>query len=231
MWCDEKNEQELSQKCFLNCFFFFFAVPLSLSRHRHHGHWSDLPNLLPFASRKWQWVLKSSLFVSAFILWGVSHPRQSVRTHAEQLNALVPHGCLEFEVVGDGSDPASSYECRTAEDSTVNCVQAERLEKWHQWPMWGLIRAWIKACRIRKRNCWVLWKRDTMKGQMKAGLSCQKGEWSGRVMRWWRLKTERQFWERMLRYLFQVYVSAHPFVALHVYLLLLSWICASGRQH
>lgn len=34
----------------------------------------------------------------------------------------------------------------------------------------------------------------------------------------------------MFRYLFQVYVSTHSFVARHIYLLILPWIHVSGRK-
>lgn len=30
--------------------------------------------------------------------------------------------CLGNEVVGEGTDPASSYKCRTMEDLTSNCI-------------------------------------------------------------------------------------------------------------
>lgn len=84
----EKDTGKWKMLSKLSFLFFFVNMPLILSWNRHPGNWSDLPILLPFTSRKWQWALKSSLNLISemlFIFWGMTHPRQSVGTHAEQL--------------------------------------------------------------------------------------------------------------------------------------------------
>lgn len=81
----------------------------------------------------------------------MSHPRQNIGTHVEQLNALVGHlywvwSCRE------GTDPAISGECGTIEDSTGNCSAGWGAGEVAAVTHVGMIRAWIKLCRMKAKR-------------------------------------------------------------------------------